>query len=220
VARSDCALPPPPKPDGERHDAPSERAPGDRDVAMRHSGARHGQGVAQEGGEGREGEAFQGAREEERGGEEMWEECGDGVELRRGERLTRRLGGQSRRADPVDGASEGGAPNAGERQHEADQWARRGGQDTRPPMHPTRHPHPPQLRVTLRGRHRQDLRHPRQPGADGPQHPARCSLHEDHERGAAFSDLLYYAILVILESSHFSSDLLCCLDAIVIVNSK
>jgi hypothetical protein len=53
-----------------------------------------------------------------------------------------------------------------------------------------------------------------------PQHPARCSLHEDRERGAAFIDLLYYAILVILESSRFSSDLLCCLVAIVIVNSK
>jgi hypothetical protein len=39
--------------------------------------------------------------------------------------------------------------------------------------------------------------------------PARCSLHEDRERDTAFSDLLYYAILVILELSHFSSDLLC-----------
>jgi hypothetical protein len=87
-------------------------------------------------------------------------------------------------------------------------------------MRPARHPHPPRLRVTLRGRCRQDLRHPRWPRADGPQHPARCSLHEDRERGASFSDLLYYAILVILESSRFSSDLLCCLVAIVIVNSK
>jgi hypothetical protein len=47
-----------------------------------------------------------------------------------------RLGGRSRRADPMDGVSEGGAPGAGERQCEADQWARRGGQDTGPPMAP------------------------------------------------------------------------------------
>jgi hypothetical protein len=131
-----------------------------------------------------------------------------------------RLGGRSRRADPMDGVSEGGAPGAGERQCEADQWARRGGQDTGPPMRPARHAHLPRLRVTLRGHCRQDLRHPRRLGADEPQHPARCSLHEDRERGAAFTDHLYYAILVILESSRFSSDLLCCLVAIVIVNSK
>jgi hypothetical protein len=41
---------------------------------MRHSGARHGRGVGREGGEGRDGKAFQVAREEERGGEEMREE--------------------------------------------------------------------------------------------------------------------------------------------------
>jgi hypothetical protein len=50
----------------------------------------------------------------------MQEECGDGVELRCGERLKRRLGGQSCHADPVDGASEGGAPGAGARRREVD----------------------------------------------------------------------------------------------------
>jgi hypothetical protein len=87
---------------------------------MHHSGAHHSRGVGREGGEGRKGDAFQGAREEEHGGEEMREECGDGVELGWGERLRRRLGGQSRCADPVDGASEGGAPGAGERRREPD----------------------------------------------------------------------------------------------------
>jgi hypothetical protein len=139
----------------------------------------------------------------------MREECGGGVELGRGERLRQRLGGQSRHADPVDGASEGGAPDSGERRHEADQWTRQGGSRywtfNAPCPTPSSAP---------------ALHHPSRPGADGPQHPARCSLHEDRERGAAFSDLLYYAILVILELSHFSSDLLCCLVAIVIVNSK
>jgi hypothetical protein len=200
---------------------------------MHHIGACHGRGEGREDSEGRDGEALQGAQEEEHGGEEAtdggdmargeetWEECGDGVELTRGERLRRRLGGWSRHTDPVDGVNEGSAPGASERRREAGQWVWRGGvQHTGPPMRPAQHPHQPRLHVTLRGRHRQDLRHPRRSGVDGPQHPARCSLHEDRERNAAFLDLLYYAILVIPESSRFSSDLLRCLVAIVIVNSK
>jgi hypothetical protein len=108
-------------------------------AAMHHIGACHGRGEGREDGEGREGEAFQGAQEEEHGGEEVtddgdmarreetWEECGDGVELTRGERLRRRLGGWSRHTDPVDDVNEGSAPGASERRREAGQWVWRGG---------------------------------------------------------------------------------------------
>jgi hypothetical protein len=108
-------------------------------AAMHHIGACHGQGEGREDSEGRDGEALQGAQEEEHGGEEAtdggdmargeetWEECGDGVELTRGERLRRRLGGWSRHTDPVDGVNEGSAPGASERRREAGQWVWRGG---------------------------------------------------------------------------------------------
>jgi hypothetical protein len=187
---------------------------------MHHSGARHGRGVGREGGEGRKGVAFQGAREEEHGGEEMREECGDGVELGWGSDSGRGLEGRAivqiqwtaRARAVLPTPVSGGVSRTSGRGKGVNIL------DLRCALPNTLIC--PQLRVTLRGRRRQNLRHPRRPGADGPQHPAQCLLHEDRERGAAFSDLLYYAILVILESSRFSSDLLCCLVAIVIVNSK